>query len=230
MKRIVIIYFLLICNVSTFAQGWVTDDAVKDSSDGVFTGIFGVLLFLGLIWVISYLMDKKSENDDLSGKHKYDHLPSSSRIRKEVVKPNSKEEQKHQIAEEIIRKQQIEAEEVKNKAKLKEINEEAINILKSEYQEPFEYDGKTLVFKSDELKYETISAFCMGYYWGVTRQMTEANAPKETIRRAIPHNIVRLGYERGLKSPQREKMYVGVTNAPNIYFYLNTPSYFKIED
>ena len=83
MKRIVIIYFLLICNVSTFAQGWVTDDAVKDSSDGVFTGIFGVLLFLGLIWVIGYLMDKKSENDDLSGKHKYDHLPSSSKVSKD---------------------------------------------------------------------------------------------------------------------------------------------------
>lgn len=56
MKRMVIIYFLLICNISTFAQGWVTDDAVKDSSDGVFTGIFGVLLLLGLIWVIGYLM------------------------------------------------------------------------------------------------------------------------------------------------------------------------------
>ena len=51
MKRMVIIYFLLICNISTFAQGWVTDDAVKDSSDGVFTGIFGVLLLLGLIWM-----------------------------------------------------------------------------------------------------------------------------------------------------------------------------------
>lgn len=229
MKRMVIIYFLLICNISTFAQGWVTDDAVKDSSDGVFTGIFGVLLLLGLIWVIGYLMDKKSEHDDLSGKHKYDHLPSSSRIKKDV-KPNSKEEQKRQIAEEIIRKQQIETEEANNKAKMKKINDEAINILKTEYQEPFEYDGKTMVFKPDELNYNTISAFCMGYYWGVTRQMTEANAPKETIRRAIPHDIVRLGYERGLKSPQREIMYVGVINAPNIYFYLNTPSYFRIED
>lgn len=230
MKRIIIIYLLLICNFSTFAQGWVTDDAVKDSSDGIFTGIFGFLLLLGVVWVIGYLMDKKSENDDMRGTHKYDHLPSSSRIKKEEIKPISKEEQKRQIAEEIIRKQQIEADEAKNKAKMKEINEEAINILKTEYQEPFVFDGKTMVFKSDELNSKTISAFCMGYYWGVTRQMTEANAPKETIRRAIPQNIVRLGYERGLKSPQREKMYVGVINAPNIYFYLNTPSYYKIED
>lgn len=211
-----------------FAQGWVTDDAVKDSSGGIFTGILGLLLLLGLIWVIGYLMDKKSEHDDLRGKHKYDHLPSSSRIKNEEVKPISKEEQKRQMAEEIIRKQQIESDEAKNKEKMKKINDEAINILKTEYQEPFEYDGKTLEFNADQLKYNTISAFCMGYYWGVTRQMTEA--PKEVIKRAVPNRIVRLGYERGLKSPQQEIMYVGVTNAPNIHFYMNAPKGYKFDD
>ena len=228
--KIIKTVLLLFVNNTMSAQGWVTDDAVKDSSDGIFTGIFGFLLLLLFIWVIGYLMDKKSEYDDMSGKHKYDHLPSSSKILREEIKSNSKEEKKRQIAEETMRKQQIESDEAKNKAKMKEIDEEAINILKTEYQEPFVFDGKTMVIKLDELNQKTISAFCMGYYWGVTRQMTEANAPKETIRRAIPHNIVRLGYERGLKSPQREKMYVGVVNAPNIYYYLNTPSSFKIED
>ncbi len=83
MKRIVFIYLLFTCYVSIFAQGWVTDEAVKDSSDGIFKGISGFLLLLGLIWIVGYFMDKKSEYDDLRGKHRYDHLPSSSKVCKD---------------------------------------------------------------------------------------------------------------------------------------------------
>lgn len=229
MKRLIATILQITISTTLLAQGWVMDEASKDNSGGIFSGIMGLFVLIGVIWFVGYLMDKRSDYNDSRQKNQFNHLPSSSRMKKEV-KPISKEEQKRQIAEEIIRKHQIESDEAKNKAKMKEINEEAINILKTEYQEPFVFDGKTMIFKSDELNQKTISAFCMGYYWGVTRQMTEANAPKETIRRAIPHDVVRLGYERGLKSPQREKMYVGVTNAPNIYFYLNSPSYFKVED
>ena len=229
MKRLITTILQINISTTLLAQGWVMDEASKDNSGGIFSGIMGLFVLIGVVWLVGYLMDKRSDYNDSRQKNQFNHLPSSSRMKKEV-KPISKEEQKRQIAEEIIHKHQIESDEAKNKAKMKEINEEAINILKTEYQEPFIFDGKTMVFKSDELNQKTISAFCMGYYWGVTRQMTEANAPKETIRRAIPHDVVRLGYERGLKSPQREKMYVGVTNAPNIYFYLNTPSYFKVED
>lgn len=70
MKRIVFIYLLFICNISTFAQGWVTDDAVKDSSGGVFTGILGVLLLLCLIWVMGYVMDRFNEDRDIREKRK----------------------------------------------------------------------------------------------------------------------------------------------------------------
>ena len=55
--------FLLICNLLS-AQGWVTDEASKDDSGGVFSGIFGLAVLLGFIWIISYFMDKISEYND----------------------------------------------------------------------------------------------------------------------------------------------------------------------
>ena len=65
------LYFLSCLLVNFFevvAQGWVTDEVSKDNSGGIFSGILGFLLLLGVIWVIGYIGDKINEEKKIREK------------------------------------------------------------------------------------------------------------------------------------------------------------------
>ena len=59
MKKLLAIFFSLSMRVTLFAHGWVIDEVSKDDSGGIFSGIMGVFLLIGLVWFIGYIMDKK---------------------------------------------------------------------------------------------------------------------------------------------------------------------------
>lgn len=87
-KFIMLPFLLLICN-SISAQGWVTDEASKDNSGGVFSGIFGLLLLFGLIWFIGHVMDIISEDREIRERRK-------SRQKKEIAHtPILKKQENH---------------------------------------------------------------------------------------------------------------------------------------
>lgn len=56
--RLYVLSFLLVNIYKVVAQGWVTDEASKDNSGGIFSGVLGILLLLGVIWLIGYIGDK----------------------------------------------------------------------------------------------------------------------------------------------------------------------------
>ena len=60
-KRLLACLMVFLPPVLLFAQSWVIDEASKDNSGGIFSGVLGGLLLLGVIWVIGYVIDKSQE-------------------------------------------------------------------------------------------------------------------------------------------------------------------------
>ena len=60
MKRLITTALQLCIGTTLLAQGWVADEASKDNSGGVFSGIMGLFLLIGAIWFFGYIMDKIS--------------------------------------------------------------------------------------------------------------------------------------------------------------------------
>ena len=194
-KQITII--LLLCmRTMAFAQGYALDEVYKESSSrdsdyNPFYAFIGIIIIVGAYYVLKAMISSLSNTD------KNNSYSSKSK----EIKPLSREEAIKNECEEVIRKQK----ENELKAEIKEkwtiIQDEALQILKTEYREPYTFDNHIFVFKPEELSKHTIDAFTMGYYWGVTRQMTYASM--EQIKKVVPHDVVRLGYERGLKAPKK---------------------------
>lgn len=68
--RITTIIISLFISSTICAQGWVMDEASKDDSGGIFSGIMGLFLLIGVIWFIGYIMDKISEDRDIRERRK----------------------------------------------------------------------------------------------------------------------------------------------------------------
>lgn len=64
-----------------FAQGWVIDETSKDNSGGIFSGIIGFILLLGIIWVIGYIFDQIKDRKNQN--KKVDYHSSSYRVRED---------------------------------------------------------------------------------------------------------------------------------------------------
>lgn len=85
-----LMFFLL--PVHLFAQSWVIDETSKENSGGIFSGIIGFILLLGIIWVIGFFFDQiKGENNH---NKKVDHHSSSYRVSGErnsnpILEPSS---------------------------------------------------------------------------------------------------------------------------------------------
>lgn len=74
MRKLLLAILVLSMKLSLYAQGWVVDEVSKDNSGGIFSGILGVLLFLGLIWLLSTLFGgKKKESSNSSTNDEYYH-------------------------------------------------------------------------------------------------------------------------------------------------------------
>ena len=69
MKRYINILTIILVSLSVNAQGWVVDEASKDDSGGVFSGILGFVLLIGVVWIIGYVSDKISEDKDIRKKN-----------------------------------------------------------------------------------------------------------------------------------------------------------------
>lgn len=65
MRKVLTLTLLLAYSITLFAQGWVVDEASKDNSGGVFSGILGFVLLIGVVWLIGYISDIISEDKDI---------------------------------------------------------------------------------------------------------------------------------------------------------------------
>ncbi len=61
-----LMFFLL--PVLLFAQSWVIDETSKDNSGGIFSGIIGFILLLGVIWVVGYIFDQIKDRNNHNNK------------------------------------------------------------------------------------------------------------------------------------------------------------------
>ena len=77
-KRLFVGLMAFLLPVLLFAQSWVIDETSKENSGGIFSGIIGFILLLGIIWVIGYFFDQiKGENNH---NKKVNHPSSSYRV------------------------------------------------------------------------------------------------------------------------------------------------------
>ena len=65
MKRFIIILTILLVSLSGNAQGWIIDEASKENSGGIFSGLLGFVLLIGVVWFIGYISDIISEDKDI---------------------------------------------------------------------------------------------------------------------------------------------------------------------
>lgn len=63
-KRLFAGLLTFLLTVHLFAQSWVIDETSKDNSGGIFTGIIGLILLLGIIWVVGYIFDQIKDKDN----------------------------------------------------------------------------------------------------------------------------------------------------------------------
>ena len=61
--RLCTLSFFLVIEYKAMAQGWVTDEVSKDNSGGIFSGILGFILLIGIIWFVGYVGDVIYENN-----------------------------------------------------------------------------------------------------------------------------------------------------------------------
>ena len=116
MRKFLITTFLLSLNVYLHAQGWVIDEASKDNSGGIFSGVFGLLLFFGMIWLIGYIVHKKKEYKKKGTRSTNNHFDSSAELKgisskpiinklnKNTISGNGEEKQDKDVADLIPKK------------------------------------------------------------------------------------------------------------------------------
>lgn len=80
-KRLFAGLIFLLLPVLLFAQSWVIDETSKDNSGGIFSGIIGFILLLGIIWVIGYIFDQIKDRNNHN--YKNNHHSSSYRVKGE---------------------------------------------------------------------------------------------------------------------------------------------------
>ena len=56
--------FFLVIEYKAVAQGWMVDEVSKENSGGIFSGILGLILLLGVIWLIGYVGDVINDIND----------------------------------------------------------------------------------------------------------------------------------------------------------------------
>ena len=185
MKRIVSVLYFLIINIVIIAQtqyDYYDDDVAHEKPviDGY--AILG-LVILGIFWVLyKVIKEEIDKHIDKTPKAKAPTPPkpkSSSEILKEEMEKSRK-------------KRELEWEAM-IKAKLRD---EAIEILKTEYNEPIIMDGVKYELKYDTLKDVQIDAFVEGYIKGCYRYFHFH--PISEAKKMFPP-IVFIGYQRGLK-------------------------------
>lgn len=76
-RRCLLLFTVAIAKVFAFAQQWVMDDIAEDNEGGVFSGIFGAILTLGLIWLLGTLFGS-NENKTNNTKHNIKNEKSTS--------------------------------------------------------------------------------------------------------------------------------------------------------
>ncbi len=89
MKRILILAIFLGVGVIIHAQGWVVDEASKDDSGGIFSGIFGFILLLGVIWLIGNIIDKNKEAKENRKRFTNKNISSSTEVKGKTFKPQN---------------------------------------------------------------------------------------------------------------------------------------------
>lgn len=200
-KQITII--LLLCmRTMAFAQGYALDEVYKESSSrdsdyNPFYAFIGILMIIGVYYVLKSMFSSFRESSADKNSYKRPPKPIEEPTNEEIVKSAMMEfSRRLEYA-----KQKEEAERHWNI-----IQTEALHILKTEFQTPYIFDNVRFVFDPEKLQKDTIDAFTRGYYWGLTRRFKYT--PKEQFDKRY-HIIVRLGYDRGLKEPQRQIAYCG---------------------
>lgn len=68
--RLCTLSLFLVIKYKALAQGWVTDEASKDNSGGIFSGVMGLALLLGVIWLIGYVVGMINKNKQIRNKNK----------------------------------------------------------------------------------------------------------------------------------------------------------------
>ena len=191
MKKIAVIFVSFIYTVLLTAQtqyDYYDDDVAhqKPVIDGY--GLLGLVLLaiIGfVVWIVfSSIKEWANKHIDTTPRYKEPKPKTAYEIRKEEAE-----------------RERTNAENLKN---WNAVKEEALQIIQTEYQTPYKFDNVNFVFKPETLKQDTIDAFTRGYYYGVTRAFTHNS--EEKIKKTF-HIVVRLGYERGLKAPERRMGY-----------------------
>lgn len=158
MKRIVSVLYFLIINIVIIAQtqyDFYEDDVAHEKPviDGY--ALLGIII-LGIFWVIYKAI--KEEIDK--------HIDKTPKVKTPTPpKPKSSSEILKEEMEKSRKKRELEWEAME-KAKLRA---EAIEILKTEYNEPIIMDGVKYELKYDIIKDDQIDAFVKGYIKGCYR-------------------------------------------------------------
>ncbi len=100
--RLCTLSFFLVIEYKALAQGWVTDEASKDNSGGIFSGIIGLALLLGVIWFIGYVVDMIKENKQIRNKNKEIRESKKSQS-KSVAQPTAPKVKTEDIINQMLR-------------------------------------------------------------------------------------------------------------------------------
>jgi len=186
MKRIVSVIYFTIINLVIFAQtqyDYYEDDVAHEKPviDGY--GLLGLIMLaiIGFVVWFIYASIKEWANK---------HIDTTPKVK--APKPKSSIEIMKEEAEKARKKRELEWEAME-KAKLRA---EAIEILKTEYNEPIIMDGVKYELKYDIIKDDQIDAFVKGYIKGCYRYFNFY--PTSKMKKMFPP-IVFIGYLRGLK-------------------------------
>ncbi len=202
MKKLLTAFLLFCVNCNVFAQGYALDEVYKESSSrdsdfNPFYAFIGILMIIGVYYVLKSMFSsfRNSSADN-----------STKKLPPQTIKEPTNEEIAKSAMREFSRRMEYAKQKEDAERDWKTIQTEALQILKTEFQTPYIFDNVSFTFKAEDLAQSTIDAFTKGYYWGLIRRFQYT--PKEQFDKTY-HIIVRLGYDRGLKEPQRHVAYCG---------------------
>jgi len=85
--RLCTLSLFLVIEYKAIAQGWVVDEVSKENSGGIFSGLIGFLLLMGVIWLIAYIIDKNKDDHERRKKSTGNHSPSSAELKDRGPQP-----------------------------------------------------------------------------------------------------------------------------------------------
>lgn len=176
----------IIVNAQT-QYDYYDDDVANSKPDLDWHAILGflILAFIGFVlWIIyTSIKNSASKRSKANAQNKIIVKQAPTLTPAQVMEKQIKEERDKRVIE------------WENKIKQK-LREEAIEILKNEYNKPHEMDNVIYILKYEELRSDTVDAFVKGYIKGCYRFETWRTI--EQIKKRY-HPIVVLGYIRGLE-------------------------------